>query len=338
MIKFFRQIRFKLMSENRTGKYLKYALGEIILVVIGILIALQINNSNETNQNRKKIEQILVDIQSDLILHGLEANDHFNNHIYEDSVQNIILSNAYTIDDYKQNRAFELGKYYSNFTLSTDSYDNLMLNRAELDQEFAGLAEILSIIYVHNKVYIEDYNKRLKETVYQYLDKRYYQPWSQNWVKGIKDDRAIDYFMNSEEYRGYILKFMNDANNLTKEVNSFRYLAAGLYSSIDSLLGKKNELPKTLDYRISDPDEKKGLIGNYSVLYKDGNILPNSIAIKELDNVLHIIHPDFGETPLLKHNDSTYFTPYSGGILVHNGVDRIMIKLDIGGVANYIKN
>ena len=47
MIKFFRKIRQNLLTENKTGKYLKYAIGEIILVVIGILIALQINNWNE---------------------------------------------------------------------------------------------------------------------------------------------------------------------------------------------------------------------------------------------------------------------------------------------------
>jgi hypothetical protein len=46
MIKFFRKIRQKLLMENKTGKYLKYAIGEIILVVIGILIALSINNWN----------------------------------------------------------------------------------------------------------------------------------------------------------------------------------------------------------------------------------------------------------------------------------------------------
>ena len=46
MIKFFRKIRQQLLAENRLGKYLIYALGEIVLVVIGILIALQINNWN----------------------------------------------------------------------------------------------------------------------------------------------------------------------------------------------------------------------------------------------------------------------------------------------------
>lgn len=52
MIKFFRKIRYNLMSENKTGKYFKYAVGEIILVVIGILIALQINNWNENRKNK----------------------------------------------------------------------------------------------------------------------------------------------------------------------------------------------------------------------------------------------------------------------------------------------
>lgn len=51
MIKFFRKIRYSLMSENKTGKYFKYAIGEIVLVVIGILIALQINNWNESRKN-----------------------------------------------------------------------------------------------------------------------------------------------------------------------------------------------------------------------------------------------------------------------------------------------
>lgn len=52
MIKFFRKIRKKLLMENNTGKYFKYAIGEIILVVIGILIALQINNWNEQRKER----------------------------------------------------------------------------------------------------------------------------------------------------------------------------------------------------------------------------------------------------------------------------------------------
>ena len=53
MIKFFRGIRQNLLSKGKTGKYLKYAAGEIILVVIGILIALQLN---EWNDQRKELK------------------------------------------------------------------------------------------------------------------------------------------------------------------------------------------------------------------------------------------------------------------------------------------
>ena len=51
MIKFFRKIRYNLMSENNTGKYLKYAIGEIVLVMIGILLVLDENNKKVTRTN-----------------------------------------------------------------------------------------------------------------------------------------------------------------------------------------------------------------------------------------------------------------------------------------------
>jgi hypothetical protein len=60
MIKFFKKIRQNLLMENKTGKYFKYAIGEIILVVIGILIALQINNWNDYRKERNEEKIILV--------------------------------------------------------------------------------------------------------------------------------------------------------------------------------------------------------------------------------------------------------------------------------------
>jgi hypothetical protein len=66
MIKFFRKIRQNLLTEGKTGKYFKYALGEIILVVIGILIALQINNWNEYRKDINKSRAILGEFKKDL--------------------------------------------------------------------------------------------------------------------------------------------------------------------------------------------------------------------------------------------------------------------------------
>ena len=66
MLKFFRKIRYDLMDTNKTGKYLKYAIGEIILVVLGILIAISINNWNENKKYKKKEITVLREIQEDL--------------------------------------------------------------------------------------------------------------------------------------------------------------------------------------------------------------------------------------------------------------------------------
>jgi len=78
MIKFFRHIRQNLIMENKTSKYLKYAIGEIILVVIGILIALQINNWNNRQQEKefekKVLHEILIDTEEDL----MEMEDALN--------------------------------------------------------------------------------------------------------------------------------------------------------------------------------------------------------------------------------------------------------------------
>ncbi|TYA58269.1 DUF6090 family protein [Formosa maritima] len=65
MIKFFRKIRQNLIMENKTSKYFKYAIGEIVLVVIGILIALQINNWNENRLKSNKETAILANIHKE---------------------------------------------------------------------------------------------------------------------------------------------------------------------------------------------------------------------------------------------------------------------------------
>ena len=108
------------MGENKTGKYLKYAIGEIVLVMIGILLALQINNWNEDekiNVNLKEaLNQINQDLKQDEInLKGFEnsnvkrvsyllkltANDH-NNFAFDSILKNL--------DDYfyfyKSNNAY----------------------------------------------------------------------------------------------------------------------------------------------------------------------------------------------------------------------------------------
>ena len=72
MIKFFRKIRQKMLTENKLSKYLLYAIGEIVLVVIGILIALQLNNLNEIDK-----------VKDTEILYINALHDEFSNNLKE---------------------------------------------------------------------------------------------------------------------------------------------------------------------------------------------------------------------------------------------------------------
>lgn len=72
MLRFFRKIRLNLMSENKVSKYLIYAIGEILLVVLGILIALQVNNWNEGRKAQIVIQKsamsLIQDLEKDLAM------------------------------------------------------------------------------------------------------------------------------------------------------------------------------------------------------------------------------------------------------------------------------
>lgn len=83
MVKFFRQIRYKLTQENNAGKYLKYAIGEITLLVIGILIAVQINNWNQARKDDNALKEYLVKIKFHTMedIHMLDTLTEFRKNI-----------------------------------------------------------------------------------------------------------------------------------------------------------------------------------------------------------------------------------------------------------------
>lgn len=75
MIKFFRKIRQNSLSKGKTGKYLKYAIGEIILVMVGILLALQVNNWNEQRKTKGNQEKYLTLLETEAINNLKQVTD-----------------------------------------------------------------------------------------------------------------------------------------------------------------------------------------------------------------------------------------------------------------------
>ncbi len=90
MIKLFRHIRKSLLMENKTSKYFKYAIGEIVLVVIGILIALQINNWNENKKINRSINTTLTLLKDEIMTNRNKINQVKDYHVMvRDTLQKI---------------------------------------------------------------------------------------------------------------------------------------------------------------------------------------------------------------------------------------------------------
>ncbi len=131
MIKFFRHIRQRLVLENRFSKYMLYAIGEIILVVIGILIALQINISNENQklkkQERDYLNRLIEENKKDLTTFNLEIKRLQNNNIKIKLLSEALIDRTFSdtlliqrVSDY-----MIYGSLYPVFNPSTSTYKDL---------------------------------------------------------------------------------------------------------------------------------------------------------------------------------------------------------------------
>ena len=119
--------------ENKTSKYFKYAIGEIILVVIGILIALQINNWNEARKNKTFETEILTQVQANLIKDKLTLQDISSNFQKAINSSNKILKSNWSRED-KDSLQFWLANVimFDRFQPLTNAYE--VLKSKGLDQ------------------------------------------------------------------------------------------------------------------------------------------------------------------------------------------------------------
>ena len=174
MIKFFRKIRYDLIGKNppdlragKTGKYLKYAIGEIILVVIGILIALQINNWNDNKTLVKKERALLLEMKSNLEsdLIGLKWDIRKNEDLL---LANQIVLNSLNTGAYDDSLSFYFAKIKGNtvFVKNTSAFENLNSIGLDIIQN-DSLRMKITRLYSENYDYIR-YMEQVRDEKFQY--------------------------------------------------------------------------------------------------------------------------------------------------------------------------
>jgi len=168
MIKFFRKIRQRLLTENKISKYLLYAIGEIALIVIGILIALQINNWNEYQKAVKSENELLTSLQNEISANiELLKLVNVNNNIWasdgSDIVQELLLG-IDTLSDSEVTRAFN---FYESLIKSpvldgiVSSNSNVLVTRKGLIADFRNLKDAYDGILLQESYLVEFWNSKV---------------------------------------------------------------------------------------------------------------------------------------------------------------------------------
>ena len=171
MINFFRKIRKQFADDNKPLKYLRYAIGEIVLVVIGILIALQINNWNEEKKEQKLGVVVLHDIKdniirnNELIQNAIHSIDSIN--FSTNVIRAYLISDDHPPSDFYSHigQALRSGTFL--FRLNSDGYESLkstgfaILGNENLKDQILNLfevtyGEVLTDLNFANSIYLND--------------------------------------------------------------------------------------------------------------------------------------------------------------------------------------
>ena len=154
MIKIFRQIRQQLIGEGKTSKYFKYAIGEIVLVVIGILLALQVNNWNERRKSQNESQEILKAINVEFKNNRVVLKDRIDYledaNKYVQAVLNLTNSDEYQLSVVNVDSIISLSLKYGNYNPANSTIQELIssgkLNLIENDQLKENLFNWLQIL------------------------------------------------------------------------------------------------------------------------------------------------------------------------------------------------
>ena len=305
MLPFFRKIRYRLAEDNQFLKYSRYAIGEIVLVVVGILIALYINNWNEERNKRREFDQILVEVEQELIRNINSARNGLLFYHRVDSLSNIFFYDSLTAADYLKDENYAmrvLGVFTGAPNIETDSYQKLLEYSQNISDEQETAISGLEILYGNLKSQFDFQTGAESDHVLKFLDIQMENPFYLVTL-GLSQPNsdASEFYVNDFYYRNQIEKFfLITVGNVTPTLEQFEIRLRQSYKKIHRYLSSKNERhsePLLFTYTAED---FRHLVGTYIKTWDSD--------LGFYDDVMRNKYED--STVVSIENDILFYTPY----------------------------
>jgi IMP cyclohydrolase len=230
------------MSENKTKQYIKYAIGEIVLVMIGILLALQVNNWNEKRKLNSQLSSILETVKTDLEADTLMTSQIIKFYDTINKYSTKVMKNEITV---KNLDSFPICKslvsLYQPMTIQEKGFQQLKNFSITSEIKKDSLTTNITQFYTVFKSLIANNNDMIKTEVLENIDFFKKQDWFIPWMQGASNPEVTAYFGESQDYKNRVA-----ANNIFATSNHQRMLkvykdqAAELIALIEERLKTKD--------------------------------------------------------------------------------------------------
>lgn len=314
MIKLFRNTRRKLLSENKFSKYLAYAIGEIFLVVVGILIALWINSKNQERINEAKAVNLLKEIQKDLKKDVKGVNEAINTFVTYDSIAKLLLWDKLTADEMFTDETKSYGIVYRpiSFKSSENGYVNFKRNLNNIPTKYNSISNKLKDLYGLLRVGVETESEVLTSTVLENLDKVNSLDWNVASEKGFMPEEGKNYYMRELEFKKQLLRYMQCIENFFVTTESYKLKAIDMHNKISKILNTNDYI--TYQFKSSRNSlHEKNILGKYILKETVEPLFAKTIELRKVDNKLQFLVEGYGIFEFYKYDKNTFL-----GMMQHN--------------------
>ena len=309
MITFFRRIRQKLIDSGSVTKYLLYAVGEILLVVFGILIALQINNWNEQRKLDETTRIYLKQIQLDIVDNIEISTDIIRSYQLRDSVFWVMRNRELQPSDFMGPEGHRWKRVINTWVetrLINNGYPKLLEHPGVKPGELSEILEDLKFLNLRksstDKIYDEIVEKRSKHLEYRRYNYAWtsYGYWNGGRVWEATDNKdEVEFYLKDIRLKNYIEEHVGLSHQLLFVMSRYIERALPTYELIQDELGEpRSEMPELIrNYYIELPEDSlQKFTGSYSAYY-----IPPGHSIgtfNEVDSIQIYLDPEMN--PVIK--------------------------------------